>query len=87
MQTRRGFLKLVGKVAAIAGVASVAPSVVLAQKPKEVKPVTKVSRYIFHGGRSKNMTARRGSYSVDEAFVRQFERDLIAQFKQKGVRL
>ncbi len=81
MQTRRGFLKLVGKVAALAGVTSVAPSVVLAQKPKEVKSTKLMFRRDVGTGKSRRM----GSYHIDELYVRQFEQELLKTYRRKGV--
>lgn len=59
MKTRRAFLKLIGKVAAVAGVATVVPAAVLAAvKPSDPwKNLTVEEDLVYYGGV--------GSYEID----------------------
>ena len=104
MQTRRQFLKFLGKAAAVVGVVAVAPKTALSKivpKPVQftVEGVVAGDRVLLEPRRAsvvrhtildgpRERFAKSGAealgHDIDKAFIEQFERDVIAAYKQRG---
>ncbi len=100
MKTRRGFLKLLGKVAVVGGVVAAAPVAAISSLGKgeavkhqygKIKPKT-----TYHGnlrGPRKYQDfnenpwpehQRSGSFQIDEAFVKEFEKQVLIETQKKA---